>query len=242
MPREAKVSPAAYICTPARSSTCKIVLAPMIAHPLKLTAQDLTVMRGPRAIFAGLSFAVVAGEALILTGPNGIGKTTLLRSIAGFMPLAEGRFQLDGQAQDTALGEVCHFIGHLNGVKPSLTVSETLRFFEAFLGKPGGGAKNAAETLGLETLADIPAGYLSAGQKRRLGLARLLCAKRPIWLLDEPAVSLDRRSQAILASMVNAHLAEGGIAIAATHTDLGWQNARSFDLAAAAPRHFEDAL
>ena len=214
----------------------------MIAHPSKLTAQDLTVMRGSRAILAGLSFTVAAGEALILTGPNGIGKTTLLRTIAGFMPLAAGRLLLDGQRGDEPIGESCHFIGHLNGVKPSLTVGQTLRFFETFLGNDSGRADLAAEALGIDALIDIPAAYLSAGQKRRLGLARLLCAERRVWLLDEPAVSLDRQAQTVLAGMVNAHLGQSGIVIAATHTDLGWHNMKRLDLAEAAPRQPEDAI
>jgi heme exporter protein A len=207
----------------------------MIAHlPIKLLAEDVTVMRGNRRVISGLTLSVARGEALILTGRNGIGKTTLLRALAGFLPLASGKLRLEGWPEDAAIGEACHFVGHLNGVKPALTAIETLQFFAGFLGGPDGAAERAAERLGLSSLADIPAGYLSAGQKRRLGLARLLCAERPVWLMDEPAVSLDTASQKLLARIVNEHLAGGGIVVAATHTGLGWDGMRTLDLGDAA--------
>lgn len=207
----------------------------MITHlPKKLVAERLTVMRGTRCIFHAVSLSAGAGEALILTGANGIGKTTLLRALAGFLPLSGGSIRLEGAGSDEPLGAFCHYVGHLNGVKRGFTVMETLLFFSAYLGGEAAAAWQAAERLGLDALADIPAGYLSAGQKRRLGLARLLCAPRPLWLLDEPAVSLDMRSQALLAGIVNAHLAGGGIVLAATHTGLGWANMTAFDLEAAA--------
>jgi heme exporter protein A len=214
----------------------------MIAHlPQKLVAERLTVMRGMRTIFRDISFTVEAGSALILTGANGVGKTTLLRAITGFLPLSAGRVWLDGIDEETGIGEACHYVGHLNGVKRSLTVMETLRFFAAFLGGAET-ADGAAERLDLGGLGDVPAGYLSAGQKRRLGLARLLCAKRPLWLLDEPAVSLDTRSQELLAEIVNEHLASGGIVVAATHTGLGWANMAIFDLGQAKAAALADAL
>jgi heme exporter protein A len=206
----------------------------MITHlPKKLVAERLTVMRGMRCIFHAVSLSAGSGEALILTGANGVGKTTLLRAIAGFLPLRGGDIRLEGTGGDEPLGTFCHYVGHHNGVKRGLTVMETLQFFSAYLGGETMAAGRAAERLGLATLADIPAGYLSAGQQRRLGLARLLCAPRPVWLLDEPAVSLDAPSQALLAGMVNAHLAEGGIVLAATHTGLGWANMTEFNLEAA---------
>jgi heme exporter protein A len=203
----------------------------IIAHlPKKLVAERLSVMRGLRCIFRGISFSVSAGEALVLTGANGVGKTTLLRAVGGFIPLADGRVQLAGMTDDSPVGDACHYVGHLNGVKRSLTVMETLRFFAAFLGGDAVRAEQAAEVLNLDGLADVPAGYLSAGQKRRLALARLVCAERPVWLLDEPAVSLDTASQELLAGIVNAHLAGGGMVLAATHTGLGWANMTAFDL------------
>jgi heme exporter protein A len=196
----------------------------------KLVVERLSVMRGPRPIFRGISFSVAAGEALVLTGANGVGKTTLMRAVAGFLPLHEGRIRLEGADDDSPIGDFCHYVGHLNGVKRSLTVMDTLRFFAAFLGGDASLAEDAAGLLGLGALGDVPAGYLSAGQKRRLALGRLVCAKRPLWLLDEPTVSLDVRSQELLAQIVNAHLAAGGIVLAATHIHLGWQNLTAFDL------------
>ena len=203
----------------------------MIAHlPKKFVAEQMHVMRGMRAVIRDISFTVSAGEALILTGANGVGKTTLLRAIAGFLPLAGGRLHMDGLGEEASIGESCHYVGHLNGVKRSLTVTETLDFFCAFLGGDKDRSEAAAERFGLAGLLDVPAGYLSAGQKRRLALARLVCAERPLWLLDEPTVSLDAPSQGLLGEVVNAHLARGGMVIAATHIGLGWAKMTPFDL------------
>lgn len=177
-----------------------------------------------------VSFEIAGGEALTLTGPNGVGKTTLLRALAGLLPPLSGSVGLGGGDQERSVGEQCHFVGHLNGIKPALSVAENLDFFAKFLGGTAAMASRAAETLGLSDLEDVPAALLSAGQKRRLGLARLLCAERPLWLLDEPAVSLDTASQDILSGMVTAHLSAGGIVAAATHTPLGWPNARTVNL------------
>jgi heme exporter protein A len=211
----------------------------MITHPaIRLIVNDLSAARGARLIFQNLSLEVGAGEALTLTGPNGVGKTTLLRTLAGFIPAAAGSAVLTGGDAEKSLGEQSHYIGHLNGIKPSLSVLENLIFFAEFLGGAEAAAMAATERLGLGELEDVPAAYLSAGQKRRLGLARLICAARPVWLLDEPAVSLDAASQALLGGMVAEHLAGGGIVIAATHMPLGWVESRSLDLgqmAAAAP-------
>jgi heme exporter protein A len=195
-----------------------------------------------RLIFSGLSFGVGAGEALTLRGANGAGKTTLLRTMAGFLPSAAGRVALEGGAPDASVGEQCHYVGHLNGVKPSLTVAENLAFIADYLGGTREQAQASAGVLGLADLQDVPAAYLSAGQKRRLGLARLICAERPVWLLDEPATSLDAASQAMLAEMVAAHLAGGGIVVAATHTPLGWSEAASIDLGAHKARPLADAI
>ncbi len=203
----------------------------MITDPaIRLIVNDLAVARGTRIVFAGLGFEVASGEALTLVGPNGVGKTTLLRAIAGFLPAAHGTVALAGGDTERSVGEQSHYVGHLNGIKPSLTVSENLTFFADFLGGDRAMTASAASQLALADLEDVPAAYLSAGQKRRLGLARLICAKRPLWLLDEPAVSLDAASQKILGGMVAAHLAEGGMAIAATHTLLGWGEGKTLDL------------
>jgi heme exporter protein A len=197
---------------------------------MQLIAEKLSSSRGGRALFAELSFAVDAGAALLVVGPNGAGKTTLIRTIAGFLRPDGGRIGLDGGAPDHSLSEQCHYIGHLNAVKASLTVGENASFWSRFLGGARDRLDAALDTFGLLALRDIPAGYLSAGQRRRLGLARLLLAERPLWLLDEPTASLDSAAQEVLAGAVNAHLAGGGLAVAATHMPLGFAKAQELHL------------
>jgi heme exporter protein A len=199
---------------------------------MRLTGDKLSAVRGGRTLFADLAFAVEGGAALVLTGPNGVGKTTLLRIIAGLMPPAAGRIALEGGARDQAASEQCHYVGHLSAIKPGLSIEENARFWSGFLGGAPGRLDAALDTFGLGALRDIPAGYLSAGQKRRLGLARLLLAERPLWLLDEPTTSLDSAAQEVLTGVVNEHLAAGGLAVAATHTSLGFANARELRLGA----------
>jgi heme exporter protein A len=202
---------------------------------MQFIAEKLRARRGGRILFAGLSFSVAAGEALLVTGPNGAGKTTLLRTLAGFLAPEAGQIRLEGGAADAGTGEQCHYIGHANAVKPSLTVAENAAFWDGFLG--GGAPEGAPDRLeaalalfGLEPLRDIPVGYLSAGQRRRAGLMRLALARRPIWLLDEPTASLDQAGQEALAAAVNAHLSGGGLAVAATHMPLGFDRARELRL------------
>ena len=214
----------------------------MIAHPaIRLIVTDLAAMRGTRLIFQGLSVEARAGDAITLIGPNGAGKTTFLRCLAGLLSPIHGTVRIEGGDDEQSVGEQCHYIGHLNGIKPAFTVSDNLAFFADFLGGSREPIAHAAECLALAELEDVPAAYLSAGQKRRLGLARLLCARRPLWLLDEPAVSLDQASQHILAGMVAEHLAGGGIVVAATHTSLGWADARTIDFAEIARQNAVDA-
>lgn len=201
---------------------------------MKLVAEGLTLVRGTRTLQSGLSFAVEKGNALLVTGQNGVGKSTLLRAIAGLFPASTGRVRLEGAADPEAIAEAIHYFGHLNAVKSGLTVEENTRFWCGYLGGRAQNVGMALETFGLLPLRDIPAGYLSAGQKRRLGLARLLVAERPVWLLDEPATSLDTASQAVVAGVVNRHLAAGGIVLAATHTPLGLSPARELSLRVAA--------
>ncbi len=196
--------------------------------PVQLQIRDLTVTRAGRRIIDGLSFDVSAGEALLLTGPNGAGKTTLIRTLAGYLEPHSGSIDLQGWQPDHDMREACHYVGHLNSNKASLSVLENLRFWQAYLTitAPAPSALNdqlwaAMERFEIDPLADIPAGYLSAGQKRRLGLARLLVAKRPVWLLDEPTVSLDARSTALLAEVIEEHIAADGLMVAATHLPLG---------------------
>lgn len=208
------------------------------SEAMALRIDNLTVRRGERIILNGLSLVAEPGEALLLTGANGAGKTTLLRSIAGLLPAVDGTISLDGVALDAneGVGERCHFIGHLNGVKPALTVAENAQFWARYLGGHVGDVPSALDRFRMADLALVRAGYLSAGQKRRLGLSRLLVAYKPVWLMDEPAVSLDTASQALLADAVNRHLSEGGIVIAATHQPLGFAPAREHRLGHAAHR------
>jgi heme exporter protein A len=201
---------------------------------MKLIAEGLTSIRGGRSLFSELSFSVGGGEAMLLLGPNGAGKTTLIRTIAGLLGPAAGSIRIDGGDAERSVGEQCHYVGHLNALKSSLTVDENAAFWCRFLGGRGDGIDAALAAFGLAGLRDIPAAYLSAGQKRRLGLARVLLANRPIWLLDEPTVSLDRVAQAALATAMEGHLARGGLVIAATHVPLGLPNARELHLGAAA--------
>src|SRR5689334_178516 len=185
-----------------------------------LAAHDISCQRGSRVLFRGLSFALAPSEGLLVTGPNGAGKTSLLRQIAGLLPLAAGKFDLDGASPDAERPELCHYVGHLNGIKTSFTVRENLAFWADFLGDSGGSIPRALAAFGLTPLADFPAGLLSAGQKRKLALSRLFAAHRPIWLLDEPQVSLDAASVKLVDGAIGAHLAQGGIAVVASHTAL----------------------
>jgi heme exporter protein A len=181
-------------------------------------------------VFHKLSFRIAGGQLLLLTGPNGAGKTTLLRTIAGFLPPAAGRVTLSGGDPEFTLAEQMHYIGHLNAVKASLTVAENAAFWAGFLGGSSALVDRALARFGLAALADIPARFLSAGQMRRLGLARLLVAQRPLWLLDEPTAALDAAAASILAEAVDAHVQGGGLALVATHLPLGLSGARELRL------------
>jgi heme exporter protein A len=191
---------------------------------MEIVADSLACRRAGRRVFSGVSFRVRSGEAAILRGPNGSGKSSLLRLLAGFIPPESGDATLDGRSlrrdRDAAQERVA-YAGHLDAVKPQLTVAENLEVWAALFGAGSGAVCRALGAFGLDRLADTPAAYCSAGQKRRLGLARLLTAERPIWLLDEPTVSLDVAATERFAALVRAHCAEGGLAIAATHVPLG---------------------
>jgi heme exporter protein A len=200
---------------------------------MRLLAHDLGCIRGGREVFEGVNFAVEAGEALVVTGRNGAGKTTLLRLIAGLLEPARGRLELAGGMPDTTLAEQAHYMGHRDALKPALSVRENLEFWYAFLGDRDAPAASALDTVGLGGLAGLPAGYLSAGQRRRLALARLIAVPRPVWLLDEPTAALDSAGQLRLAELMRAHLAGGGIIVAATHGPLGLDGTRELRLGAA---------
>ena len=190
---------------------------------MKFIVDNLSCDRGGRRIFERVSFVLEPGQGLQLKGPNGSGKTSLLRTLAGFIPEADGSISIEGGKTDYSLGEQCHYFGHLNGVKHGYTVEENVRFFADYLGDGVSDDEVDAllEVFGLDELWHIPAEILSAGQKRRLGLTRLLAAKRDIWILDEPTVSLDIASTETLAGVVADHVNAGGMVIAATHIPLG---------------------
>jgi heme exporter protein A len=186
-----------------------------------LSVRDLSVARGGVRVLEGVSFALAPGAALILRGPNGIGKTTLLRTVAGLQPPLDGAVETGGAS--------LVYAGHADGIKPTLSVAENLSFWARVFGRSEIDAALAAFELG--PLAQRPAGQLSAGQKRRLGLSRLLVTGRPVWLLDEPTVSLDRDAVAMFARAVEGHLEAGGAALLATHIELGLSRAEVLELA-----------
>ncbi|MEM6578628.1 MAG: heme ABC exporter ATP-binding protein CcmA [Pseudomonadota bacterium] len=202
-----------------------------------LQVNDLCIARGGIRLLSGLHMGLSEGEALVLRGPNGIGKTTLLRTLAGLQPVVSGTIDM--------AEEICVLAGHADGVKTALTVVENLSFWARVFGRTE--IDGALAAYQLEPLSDRPAGLLSAGQKRRLGLARLLVTGRPVWLLDEPTVSLDAHAVALFAASVRAHLQSGGVAVIATHIDLGLSDARLLDLTpyrASVPSHdaFDEAF
>jgi heme exporter protein A len=201
-----------------------------ITTPALLKGDGLACVRGERLVFEDLSFAVAQGEALVLRGPNGSGKTSFLRLIAGLLRCDAG--DLTWQGRDVSddpeawRSDVC-FVGHLDGIKPLFTVSENIAFWACIAGAGNLRVGEGLDRFGLAPLSDVPARFLSAGQRRRVGLARLVAAPAPVWLLDEPTVSLDAESVATLAEVMKEHRAAGGLVIAATHAELDLADAKT---------------
>jgi heme exporter protein A len=189
---------------------------------MRLTGRDLAAARGGRPVFAGLGFDVAGGEVLAVSGPNGSGKSTLLRIVAGLLMPTAGSVALT-PAPDDGIGRMCHYVGHLDGLKPSLSLVANLDFWRRLIDGDAGGAAGIDEALaavGLSGLGGLPVAVLSAGQKRRAALARLLIIRRPVWLLDEPLTALDAQGQGQLAELIERHCAGGGLVVAATHREL----------------------
>jgi len=188
---------------------------------MKLVIDDLACARGGVTVLEGIGFTLDAGKAMVLRGPNGVGKTTLLRTVAGLQPAVSGTVSLPPES--------LAYAGHADGVKATLTVAENLTFWARVHGLRD--IETALVAMNLTGLRDRRAGQVSAGQRRRLGLARLMVTGRDVWLLDEPTVSLDAGSVALFAAMLRGHLGRGGAALIATHIDLGLTEAQVLDLA-----------
>jgi heme exporter protein A len=185
---------------------------------MQLKGDNLACSRGGREVFAGLNFSLSGGEALVVTGRNGAGKSSLLRMIAGLVHIAAGRLALEGGEPETSIAEQSHYVGHQDAVKPSLTVAENLQFWTRYLGTAPQTIDPALQAVDLAPLANLPGAYLSAGQRRRL------------WLLDEPTSALDVPSQDRLADLMRSHLAGGGMIVAAAHGPIGLERARELKI------------
>ena len=197
---------------------------------MRLSAENLSLERGGRRLFENLSFEAEAGEAVMAVGPNGAGKSSLLRAIAGYLAFASGHVRLEGEATHATLGERAHYLGHADSLKSALTAGENLMFWAAMMGGEPARVGVSLARLGLPHVAEFPVRALSAGQRRRVALARLLVAPRPLWLLDEPTTALDAASHALFAGIMAEHLAGGGLIVAATHAPLGLERARQVRL------------
>ncbi|ARN80841.1 heme ABC exporter ATP-binding protein CcmA [Methylocystis bryophila] len=200
-----------------------------------LVADSLCVERGRRLVLENVSFSLTSGESLRVTGRNGAGKSTLLRALAGLLPMRSGRVRLGvAEGEDTLVAT--HYLAHADGLRGVLTALENLQFWRALLSAPASaGGLSPSEALarvGLAALAETPIGVLSAGQKRRIALARLFVARRPLWLLDEPLTALDSKARDHFAQAMREHCQEGGILVVATHDPLGFETTRTLELGA----------
>jgi heme exporter protein A len=196
---------------------------------MELAVHDLACRRAGRRVLAGVSFTLGTGAALVVTGRNGAGKSTLLGAVAGLLRPEAGSIRATGLGEST-LSESLHLVAHRDALKGSLTAIENLQFASELLASPGLPPADALDAVGLPGAADLPVAYLSAGQRRRVALARLLVAHRPLWLLDEPTLALDTTAQAMLTALMQNHLGSGGLIIAATHTPLDLPGARELRL------------
>ncbi|GEO98105.1 heme ABC exporter ATP-binding protein CcmA [Methylobacterium haplocladii] len=205
---------------------------------MRLIVENLACRRSGRRIFSGLGFTLEAGEALTVTGRNGAGKSSLLAMLAGRLKPDAGAIRVEETGEAT-LTECLHVVGHRDGLKGALTAEENLTFARDILGAPTASPCEAMAAMGLAHALNLPVGYLSAGQRRRVALARLLVCRRPLWLLDEPTAALDTASQGVLAGLMARHRAEGGLVVAATHMPIGLDHAR--ELRIGLPAATEDA-
>jgi heme exporter protein A len=208
---------------------------------VRLIVEDLACRRSGRRVFAGLSFALEPGEALVVTGRNGAGKSSLLAMLAGRLRPDAGAVRVEGVGERT-LPECLHLVGHRDGLKAAMTARENLDFARDLLGHRSLPAEEALAEVGLAHAAALPVAYLSAGQRRRVALARLLVAHRPLWLLDEPTSALDAASQTTLGMLMNEHLSNGGLIVAATHAPLDLRGVKEIRIERAAPTMPEEDL
>jgi len=197
---------------------------------MRLIAENISGERGGEILFSGVSFMLESGQGLVVTGPNGTGKSTLLRIMAGLLPPSEGSISVEGGEGHGSVAAICHYLGHLNGMKAALTVRENLLFWQRFSGEPHLRPNEALAIVGLQGIEHLPFGYLSTGQRRRIAIARLLLNHRPVWLLDEPTAGLDRASEMRFGELMREHLGQGGIVLAATHQPLGLKGAQELRL------------
>lgn len=199
---------------------------------MQLVAEGLAGERGGETIFSQLCFSLGAGEALVVTGPNGSGKSTLLRIICGLLQLQTGSIKLTDGGEGLPVRAACHYLGHQNAMKPALSVRENLAFWQRFHGERKLEIHEALEAVDLPGVEDLPFGYLSTGQKRRVSIAKLLISHRPLWIVDEPTAGLDKASEARFAQLMQDHMREGGMIVAATHIPLGLKNVKTLDMSA----------